>query len=212
MINMQEFRKDKKLFFSVILLLTVHIAGLIGLHSTYTELFRLATPFNLLLCFTLLFINQPEFNRALLVFSVIVFLGGYFIEVAGVHSGMIFGQYSYQGSLGRQVFGVPVLMGINWLTLICCAGAISHKLKTGIVLKSATGALLLVVMDLLLEQCAPRYGFWSFRSDGAPLRNYFAWFLVSFLFLLLFHASAFRKDNRLAPLLYIIQLLFFALL
>ncbi|MCW3101670.1 MAG: carotenoid biosynthesis protein [Bacteroidetes bacterium] len=208
---MQE-QKNKRVLVSSLALVIVHLAGIIGINSMYRELFLSLTPFNLLLSAGLLLYNHKGFNRAFLMFMLSVLLGGFLIEAAGVYSGLIFGAYWYGPALGWQLLSVPVVIGVNWLMLVYCAGTISGKLKANLVLKSAAGAALLVALDALIEQSAPTYGFWSWLNGIIPLRNYIAWFIVSFAFLCLFHSLNFHKQNRLAPVLYIIQLVFFTLL
>ena len=208
---MQE-QKNKRVLVSSLALVIVHLAGIIGINSMYRELFLSLTPFNLLLSAGLLLYNHKGFNRPFLIFMLTVLPGGFLVEVAGVSTGIIFGEYRYERSLGWQLLSVPPVIGVNWFMLVYCAGIISHKLKVNLILKSAAGAALMVALDALIEQTAPTYGFWSWLGGIIPLRNYVAWFIISFGFLCLFHASGFHKQNRLAPVLYIIQLVFFALL
>jgi putative membrane protein len=208
---MQE-QKDKRLLISILILVIVHTAGIIGMHTFYRDVFLALTPVNLLLSAGLLLCNHKEFNRSFFVFMLAVSAGGFIIEAAGVRTAIIFGAYRYDDSLGWQIMNVPVVIGVNWFMLVYCAGVISNKLRAGIFLKSLAGAALLVALDLLMEQSAHRYGFWSWLDDIIPLRNYIAWFIVSFIFLCLFHSLTFNKENRLAPVFYIIQLVFFALL
>ena len=55
---MGEVKKDNHLFISAAILLVVHVSGLIGIHTSYKELFLVCTPANLLLSLTLLLWNQ----------------------------------------------------------------------------------------------------------------------------------------------------------
>lgn len=203
-------QKNKRLFISAAILLIVHIAGIIGLQTSYRDLFLGLTPINLLLSASLLFINHQQFNKNFILFAVITLLSGFFVEVAGVRTGAIFGSYWYEETLGWKVLNVPVVISVNWLMLVYSAGVISNKLNANIILKSATGAALLLILDLLIEQNAHNYKFWSWMDGKIPMQNYIAWFLVSFVLLLLFHSLKFKKENKLAPVLYIVQLLFFA--
>lgn len=203
-------QKDKTLFVSVLIILVVHTAGIAGLHTAYRELFLAATPFNLLLSIFLLLLNHKEFNSAFLLFAACTALLGYFTEVAGVHTGMIFGNYHYEGTLGFRYWETPLIIGINWLMLVYCAGVLGNRLKGNVFVKSLCGAILLVALDLLIEPVAGRYGFWSFAGNTAPFQNYAAWFVVSILLLLLFHSLKFNKENRFAPALLFVQFLFFA--
>ncbi|MBL7889309.1 MAG: carotenoid biosynthesis protein, partial [Bacteroidia bacterium] len=137
---------------------------------------------------------------------------GFFLEVAGIHTGVIFGNYQYGKTLGTQFLNVPLVMGFNWLMLIYSAGVIFESLKANKYIKSLFGAGLLVSLDLLLEPVAMKYDFWAWSNGTIPLQNYVAWFIAAFFMLLLFYNLNFSKNNRLALLLYIVQFVFFSIL
>ncbi|HLC82957.1 MAG TPA: carotenoid biosynthesis protein [Bacteroidia bacterium] len=209
---MSNEQKDKRLFASTLILVVVHIAGIIGIQTDYKDLFLMCTPFNLLLCIGLLFWNHAEYSKSLFIFSILTFLIGYFIEVVGVKTGMIFGNYSYGNTLGFKILDVPLIIGVNWLLLIYCVGVICNKLKISSLYKSLFGAALLTALDLSIEVVAIKYDFWSWIGDYPPFQNFIAWFIVSFLLLLLFHSMNFNKSNKLAQGLFFIQLVFFVTL
>ena len=216
---MADGQKDNGLFavptrrkVSTIILIVIHLAGIIGLHSVYKDLFLMFTPFNLLLSITLLLLNHKEFNRSFYIFCFIVFLSGYFIELIGVRTGTIFGHYAYGNTLGIKLLEVPVIIGINWLILLYCIGVICNGLKFSILIKSILGALMLVILDFFIEIVAVKYDFWSWSASTPPVQNFIAWFIISFLLLLLFNALNFNKSNKLAKGLFIIQLVFFVVL
>jgi bisanhydrobacterioruberin hydratase len=206
-----EIKQNKVLFYSSLVLLIVHLCGLIGIFSPYRELFLRATPVNLLLCTFLLLLNQRDRNKGLLLFCLISFFAGYFIEVAGVATQKIFGDYEYGITLGPRLFDVPLVMGLNWLMLVFSAGIICEGLKVHFIVKSLAGSGLLVLLDYFIEPAAERFDFWSFY-EGPPLQNYIVWFMASFLLLVLFYRLPFEKRNPFARLLYVVQLVFFILL
>lgn len=203
--------KDKRFTVSLIILLVLHTAGIIGLHSAFANLFLAATPLNLVVSVILLLLNHKEFNRAFITFAIVTALAGYAVEVIGVNTGMVFGTYVYGSTLGFKCFGTPLIIGLNWLMLVYCAGIVTHKLNTSIIGKSLLGAAVLVLLDVLIEPVAKRYDFWAFVGN-VPLQNYVAWYIIAFALLCLFHSLQFTKTNRLAPALLIVQFLFFTLL
>jgi uncharacterized membrane protein len=170
------------------------------------------TPFNLLLSATLLLICHKEYNRHFLIFIVIVFISGFLIELAGVRSGAIFGHYWYGETLGLKLFGIPLIIGVNWVMLMYLAGVLSNHSRGNIFVKSLIGGIFPVALDILIEQKAQYFDFWLWLDGYIPLQNYIAWYLISVVFLILFHSLNFNKESRLAPVLYLIQLMFFALL
>jgi putative membrane protein len=97
----------------------MYIAGIIGLNANATaELFKFLTPFNLVASLGILLYFHNDWNRNFIVFAVITFLTGYFIEVVGVKTGLIFGHYKYDRTLGFEILEVPPVIGVNWLLLV----------------------------------------------------------------------------------------------
>lgn len=131
------------------------------------------------------------------------------MEVAGVATGVIFGQYSYGAALGYKVFNVPLLIGLNWLVLIYCTNVIAHQLHTNKWVKALVGACLMVGLDFFIEPMAIRHGLWEWQNNQIPLLNYIGWFITSLLLSALFHILHFAKHNRIAPVMYLVQFLFF---
>jgi bisanhydrobacterioruberin hydratase len=202
----------KRLLWSTLLLVIIHLAGIIGLLSSYRNLFLMVTPLNLILSAFLLVHNHIGINKQFFLFLLISFFTGFLVELIGVNTGILFGHYTYESALGFKLLNVPVIIGINWFILTFCAGIICNKIKGSIYLRSCIGACMLVVMDYLIERIAPQYYFWTWRNGIIPFQNYVAWFIISFVILLVFYKLNFNKMNRLAPSLFVIQLVFFALL
>ena len=136
-----------RLFVSTIILVIIHIVGIIGIHSPLRDLFLMLTPFNLIMCIMLLFINHSNFNKSFFLFCFITFFISFFIEVAGVFTGIVFGNYSYGKTLGLKALDVPIIIGANWMMLIYCVGMICNKIKTSVFLKSLIGSSILVIFD-----------------------------------------------------------------
>ena len=169
---MSNGQKDKLLFAvpagrqaSIIALVVIHTAGIIGIHSSYRDLFLILSPLNLIICISLLFLNHKKFTQPFALFCVIVFAGGFLIEVIGVKTGIIFGNYSYGNTLGIQFLGVPLIIGINWLMLIYCVGIICNRFyNSSNLLKSMFGAIMMVFLDFFIEPVAIKYDFWSWTK------------------------------------------------
>jgi putative membrane protein len=192
------------------LLLAMHVAGIIGLLHPFThDLFLALVPFNLLVTAGLLFMFHRGFGRPFLVFCLLTYAAGFFVEVAGVHTGLIFGSYAYGAALGFKQWEVPLLIGVNWLVLVYSTGVVMHQLIPGRWLPPLVGAAVLVLLDLFIEPVAIRYGFWGWHTADIPLRNYAGWYVTSAVLLTLFATLPFRKDNRLAPWVLGVQFLFF---
>lgn len=202
--------KNRQRYYMHAILINSHICGLIGMQTSLKWLFLLLTPYSLRLSTILLFYHQTVYNRQFWIFCISIFLLGYGVEVAGVHTGMVFGEYSYGDTLGFKLFDVPLVMGLNWLTLIYSIGVVFNRLNANIIVKSTIGALLLTFLDFFIEPIAIHYDYWSWQTVSVPIQNYIAWFLISFVFLLFFYSLKFKKENKLALLYFMVQLLFFA--
>jgi len=207
-----------------------HSIGLVGILFFDTNFFVQATPFNLLLSFSLLVYTQANRNIAFFLFITAVFIIGFFSEVLGVNTGLIFGDYAYGKVLGFQWLNVPLLIGVNWFIIIYCSGICTQILLLKVINKVAAGskepaillramsvivdgATLAVLFDWLMEPVAVKLGFWTWLGDGTiPLYNYICWFIISMLLLTIFHLCKFNKENKFAVNLLLIQSLFFLIL
>lgn len=195
---------------------SMYLAGIIGLSFSSTRaIFQFLTPFHLLSSFLFLILGQDKRNLSFWQFVFFSIAVGYFIEVLGVKTQMIFGAYEYQTTLGFKVLDVPPMIGINWFLMVFCVGILTEKLfnqNKNILLKTTCGALLLTVFDYIAEPVAIDQNMWSWKYGTPPLQNYIAWFIVAFVLLFVFFKLKFKKNNALGIPLFIFQLLFFAVL
>jgi putative membrane protein len=207
-----------------------HTIGLIGLMFFDKSFFLAATPYNLLLSFSLLIWTQTDKNINFFVFLILCFAVGIIVEIIGINTGLLFGDYTYGDVLGFKVQHVPVLIGVNWFIIIYCSGVSINTLlmkaikrvaedtgKTPMALKALSvivdGATLAIFFDWLMEPVAVKLGYWVWNGDGSiPMFNYICWFVVSLLLLSVFHFAKFNKQNKFAVNLLLIQLMFFLLL
>jgi len=195
------------------LLLAMHIAGAIGLAIPESRaLFQMLTPFNLLATAAIVFHFEEKKNAGYIILLFVTFLVGFGIEVAGVHTGAVFGEYAYGATLGFKLWEVPLAIGLNWAVLIYTTGLLSDRLKVPKVIRAIIGALLMVVLDYLIEPVAIKFDFWSWSLESIPIKNYIAWFIVSLALHGLYQVLPFSKNNPLAIKLLYIQGLFFLIL
>ncbi len=159
----------------------------------------------------LLFHSWRNSKKELIAFATI-FLGGMTTEIIGVKTGMLFGSYSYGTSLGFKIFGVPPVIGINWLVLVYAVAGIFFVFRRSPVLSLILPAGLLVVYDLLLEAMAPELQMWHWQSGGIPIKNYFDWFLLSLIFLGILRIFKVNVRNPLSATVFVSQFAFFLIL
>jgi putative membrane protein len=212
---------------ALFLALLFHISGAIGiLFTPYKDWFIQHTPLNLLLMAGLLIWTQSDKNLAFYLFAVIAFVTGMLTEMIGVNTGILFGDYAYGNVMGIKLFGVPLLIGIQWFVTVFASGIIITRVKNALLARTpetaalmskplqittivVDGATLATFFDYVMEPVAVKLGFWQWHSAEIPLLNYLCWFVISALLLMLFHFFKFNKANHFAVHLFIIQLLFF---
>jgi putative membrane protein len=119
-------------------------------------------------------------GKFLFAFFSIAFLG-FIIEVIGVKTGLIFGKYSYGDGLGFKLLNVPIIISINWAMLIFAGIRIVSSIFANKIVSLVVAALLVTLIDLLIEQVAPRLDFWQFEGGLPGLHNYLGWIGVAFL-------------------------------
>lgn len=191
----------------------MHLAGAIGLFFEQSrEFFQQLTPFNLLATAAIVFHFEEKKTAPYIFFLLIAFLAGFGIEVAGVKTGAIFGEYRYGATLGVKLLEVPLAIGLNWAVLIYATGMASDRLKLPKLIKAAIAASLMTLLDLLIEPVAIKLDFWDWQSELVPLQNYLAWFVISLILQLIYQNLAFSKNNPLAIRLLYIQAGFFLIL
>ena len=185
--------------------LLFHTIGIVGLLFFDKSFFIASTPLNLLLMFILLIWTQKEKNTSFFILLFITAVTGILVEIIGVNTGWLFGNYQYGKALGIGLKGVPLMIGINWFIIIYCCGISTQTLLLKVIrkvnsesgepplfLKSLSviidGATLAVVFDWIMEPVAVKLGYWQWLGDGSiPLYNYFCWFIVSVIILCCIH-------------------------
>lgn len=206
-----------------------HMVGILGILVFKSDTIVRSTSANLLLCFFLLLWTQENRNIFFWLFTLLVVLTGFAVEVIGVNTGYLFGNYGYGEVLGVQFKNVPLIIGINWFIVLYCSGISITALLQKIIepphgkatepapaLKAISvisdGATLAVIFDWLIEPVAVKLGFWQWENDTVPVYNYICWFVISLLLMTLFRFSPFEKRNKFAIHLLLIQVMFFLIL
>ena len=191
-----------------ILLIIFHVVGMFGLSIDYfQDIFLLLVPYHLLLTFFLcaFFIS---FKQNIIPISL-VFLLGFFIELIGVHTGLLFGEYSYGNVLGLKAFKTPLIIGFNWLILILATHSFSLYFFKNHLSKILFASLLMVFIDVFIEPVAINLGFWYWTQDFVPFQNFIMWFLSSFIMHLIIVKFKAQIHYKLGFYLFLSQLSFF---
>lgn len=202
-----------KLTFFKALVSLFHAVGIVGLALPISKpIFQQLTPFHLLMSVGLLMNFHRGWNLPFLGFSAIAFLTGMVTEIIGVQTGLIFGDYYYGTALGTKIWGVPLIIGLNWFLLVYVTGEWLHQKIQNHWIAAALGAILMVGIDFVIEPVAISLGFWTWTADIIPLKNYLGWFFIAFGLQVAYRHFKFKKQNRLSPFLFLNLVLFFAIL
>lgn len=203
----------------VSLSVSMYVAGLIGLNFPETRsFFQFLTPFHLLSSLGILFYFHKDWHSPVPFLFFLVYLGGYLVEVAGVHTGLIFGEYQYETTLGWKVFDVPLMIGVNWLMLVYCHVDILSRWGNKwvvphptflLVIRTTIGAILLTTLDYIVEPIAIEQNMWSWANGVPPLQNYLGWLVTSWLLVFLLMRQSYQKQNPMAPWILGLQWAFF---
>jgi len=201
-----------KVNISIILLFIFHLVGVVGLSLSFRELFLALTPFNLLLSLGLYIWANDDFSADFFKLCAVLFAIGYIVEVIGVNTGILFGEYTYGEALGFKVLNTPLIIGVNWILLSFSIFSVSNfflKKKWPTILLAS---VLMVLMDVLIEPVAISLDFWSWEAVDIPLQNYVMWFIVSLIMNAIISFNRPKLDYRISFGLLLSQVLFFTLL
>jgi putative membrane protein len=134
------------------------------------------------------------------------------IEIAGVATGKIFGEYHYTEILGPQLFGVPLLIGFNWMLVLFGSINLAQLIsqRTPLIILIAT--LCAPLFDYVLEPIALTFQYWQWHGGTAPLRNYIVWGVISGILCSVYILIRCHAQRRLPAFYLIVQFVYFAIL
>ena len=203
--------KANKKNISIFIIWLVHISGLLGMVFYDLDFFAGYTSINLFLMSIILFANIKLNNKNQIFSLLLIFLIGMFSEFIGVNYGLIFGEYIYGNNLGFKLFGVPFLIGLNWVILtVICANIASILTKNNSIIQIIIlGTLLMLLMDFVMEPIAPKLDLWKFKNLVVPTSNYIGWLIISILTQTIYNIQFKDKEVKLSFNLYTAIFIFF---
>lgn len=204
----QEYFQRYKTYFFISLLVIFYSVGLVGLNSQSRDYFLSLSFFNLALSFAILLLARIQHNLKFYLFVVFAFFLGMSAEWLGVHTGFLFGDYFYGESLGVKWFGVPIIIGVNWIMLTMISASIVQLLKIHWLLKALGGTFLMLLLDILIEPVAIVSDYWYWNGE-IPISNFIGWIIVAFILQTLYFGGKLAEPNKVGISLYIIQVIFF---
>lgn len=213
-----------KKHYPLFLALLFHVTGVLGiLFTPYKDWFVNNTPMVLLTMFLLLVQSENKISKKHIVFFIVVFIIGMFTEIVGVNTGLLFGHYQYGMVLGPKLYGVPLLIGLNWFIIVFSSGSIFSQFvglvqekyrfrmteTTLAIVVVIGGATIATCFDYILEPVAIKLHFWTWENGEIPLLNYICWFFISTVMLAMNFVLKINPVNQFATNLLVIEALFF---
>ena len=200
-------KESYKAYFLYFLIL-VYVSGSIGF-VVDPIFFSPFTPYTLLFtCFVFL-IHQPISDKKYIsaFFSIAVL--GFIIELIGIKTGLLFGNYSYGDGLGFKLLDVPLIISINWAMLICAGIVTVRKVFSNKFIVISVTALVVTFIDLIIEQVAHKLDFWQFEGGLPGLHNYLGWIGVVFFTSYIFYPLIIKGNSMVSSVVLILQIIFF---
>lgn len=195
-----------------ILMVVWYLGGIVGFLVPATKpLFQLLTPVGMVLAaFLLMYFHEPKNLKSGLFFAALI-IASFMVELIGVNTQVLFGNYQYGPALGFKLWNTPIVIGLNWLILIYCIALFTKTIRDRWYFP-LVGASAMVAFDWVMEPVANATGMWNWMGGTIPLKNYMDWFLVSGFLFLMIRILKIEFNNRIAGLLFVLQLVFFIVL
>jgi len=198
----------------ITIIYVIFLVGVIGhiIAATFPLMLKI-TPYVLLILGHLLILRFAATKSTnVLIWIIAVFLFTFCMEVIGVKTGWIFGEYRYGSTLGSRVFDVPVIIGFNWTFVILGAISLSQRITKNKYLVVLSTGIIAVIFDLILEPIAVRLDYWQWTNNEIPVMNYIAWFLIAVISAILFYVIKPVKLTMLPAKYLLVQFTFFFIL
>ena len=159
----------------------IYAVGLVGhLISPLRPLMVAITPYVLLITGGIILAPVISVgNWRTLAWLVTAGLITFFIEVAGVATGKIFGNYSYTTILGARLLGVPPLIGFNWMLVLFGSINVAQILFRRKFLQVSVATSCPPLFDYVMEPVAIAFNYWRWETGMPPLLNYIVWAVIS---------------------------------
>ncbi|MCX6428998.1 MAG: carotenoid biosynthesis protein [Actinobacteria bacterium] len=127
---------------------------------------------------------------------------GLFIEQLGLKTGWPFGNYSYDGTLGFQIYGVPLVVPFAWAMMAHPVLIVARRVTKHWVF--LYGGIAMMAWDLFLDPQMVAAGRWSWVFTGShvpfekeiPISNAFGWLLAGMGLTALLHISLPRERRK----------------
>lgn len=187
-----------KIFISIFIIWLFNISGILGILSSYSSWFLGNTFLNLLIYVILIIWNLENLSKQFVFAFSIPFFIGFFTEYLGVNYGLLFGTYSYGDNLGFKIWGVPLMICVNWALLTFITADLSRVIHENRIIRSLLGGVFMMILDVIIEVSAPRFDYWEFENNNVPIKNYIAWFIIGSIAHYLYNQIHLKTNTKLS--------------
>jgi putative membrane protein len=125
---------------------------------------------------------------------------GLAVEAVGTATGFPFGAYSYTGSLGPTVLGVPWVIPLAWTMMAWPAWLVAGRLARRTPVRVALAGWALASWDVFLDPQMVDAGHWTWAGGDIPLTNYAGWLGVALVMTALLSTVADRSGHDDRPM------------
>lgn len=148
-------------------------------------------------------------------FLFLTFTYALLVEQIGMRTGWPFGNYEYSGSLGYQIYGVPLVVPFAWIMMAHPILIVARRLSRGWVF--LVGGYGLMAWDLFLDPQMVAAGRWSWEITGRsvpfqpeiPISNTFGWLLTGIGLMALLHLTLPQERRAAGPNRTVAEFFFF---
>lgn len=198
----------------ILIIIIFHVVGIIGFAvSAMRPLFLEIVPWHILLMLVVIVCSHRPMEGKFILFALLIFVSSIILEWIGVHKNWVFGNYNYDGTLGYKLDAIPLIIGVNWFLLIYSTGVLMQRTRIrSLFFRILIGAAILVLLDFIIEPVAKHFDYWHWQAGVVPLNNYLGWFVASAVMLFVFEKFGFKKQSIVAPVLLLVQFIFFGVL
>jgi putative membrane protein len=158
----------------------------------------------------LIYVNHMENTRRFYTFLAVSYGVGFLVEVAGINTGVIFGEYEYGDVLGWKTWGTPWTIGVNWFIVTYVVNQWVMDWKLTRIMHAVVSGLVVTGLDYIIEPVAIELGMWTWEQASIPVRNYVAWFVVSGALSYFYHAQN-LPAKQISKVVFVVMVLFFIL-
>lgn len=209
--------ETKKIIISnkeIVFLYIIFFVGIIGhLYEPLQNLMLLLTPATLLLTgLVVLFYSYKTSENKFLLWAAITYIITFILEVIGVKTGLIFGEYNYGSTLGIKLFEVPLIIGFNWVFVIHGSISIARLISNNLFLSAIISAFIALMFDVILEPIAVKLDYWTWAEGIIPIQNYLAWFAIALISALGFSYLNVKVTSKISLHYILVQFIFFVIL